>query len=119
MLNFATVDEYIAQQPAAVQPALHTIRAQMQGLLPGSEETIGYAMPTYKLKKRNIVHFAAFKKHIGIFPGSQVCEELAAQYPAYVKAKGTIQLPLDGPFPHPFIDQVVQLRMKHFTETGK
>ena len=119
MQNFATIDEYIAQQPAAVQPALHTIRAQMQGLLPGSEETIGYAMPTYTLKKRNIVHFAAFKKHIGIFPGGRVCEELAAQYPQYVKAKGTIHLPLDGPFPHPFIDQVVQLRMKHSTETGK
>ncbi len=119
MLNFATVDKYIAQQPSAVQPALHTIRAQMQGLLPGSAETISYAMPTYRLKKSNIVHFAAFKKHIGIFPGSQVCEELAAQYPAYVKAKGTIHLPLDGPFPHPFIDIVVHLRLKHFAETGK
>ena len=119
MQNFVTIDEYIAQQPAAVQPALHSIRAQMQGLLPGSEEIISYAMPTYTLKKRNIVHFAAFKKHIGIFPGSRVCEELAAQYPAYVKAKGTIQLPLDGPFPHPFIDVVVQLRLKHFAEKGK
>ena len=51
--------------------------------------------------------------------GLFVCEELAAQYPAYVKAKGTIQLPLDGPFPHPFIDIVVHLRLKHFAETGK
>ena len=119
MLNFATIDEYIAQQPSAVQPALHTIRAQMQSLLPGAEETIGYAMPTYKRNKRNIVHFAAFKKHIGIFPGGRVCEELATQYPAYVKAKGTIHLPLEGPFPHPFIDVVVQLRLKHFAETGK
>jgi uncharacterized protein YdhG (YjbR/CyaY superfamily) len=119
MLNYATVEEYIVQQPAEVQPALRTIRAQMQGLLPGADETIGYAMPTYKLKKRNIVHFAAFKNHIGIFPGSQVCEELAAAYPQYVKAKGTIHLPLEGPFPHPFIDQVVQLRMQHFTATGK
>ena len=119
MNQYSTIDEYIALQPAEARPHLEAVRAQLRALLPDATEAIAYGMPTYKRTKRNIIHFGAFKNHMRIFPGAQVCEELAAEYPDYVKAKGTIHLPLDGPFPHPFIDLVVAQRLKQYHATGK
>ncbi len=119
MQSYATIDAYIAAQSPALRVILHQVRAQIRGLLPDAREAISYAMPTCKINGKNIVHFAGYKQHIGIYPGSQVVAELQGELAGYKTSKGAVQLPLTGPFPHPLIERIVRVRMTHFFATGE
>ena len=119
MQSYATIDAYIAAQSPALQVILHQVRAQISALLPEVSEAISYAMPTCKINGKNIVHFAGYKQHIGIYPGSQVVAELQGELAGYKTSKGAVQLPLTGPFPHPLIEWIVRVRMTHFLATGE
>ena len=119
MQSYATIDAYIAAQSPALQVILQQVRAQIRGLLPEASEAISYAIPTYKINGKNIVHFAGYKQHIGIYPGSQVVAELQGELAGYKTSKGAVQLPLTGPFPHPLIERIVRVRMTHFLATGE
>jgi uncharacterized protein YdhG (YjbR/CyaY superfamily) len=119
MQSHATIDAYIAAQPPALQVILHQVRAQIRGLLPDASEAISYAMPTYKINGKNIVHFAGYRQHIGIYPGSQVVAELQGELVGYKTSKGAVQLPLTESFPHPLIERIVRVRLTHFLATGK
>ena len=119
MQSNATIDAYIAAQSPALQVILHQVRAQISVLLPEASEAISYAMPTYKINGKNIVHFAGYTHHIGIYPGAQVVAELQGELAGYKTSKGAVQLPLTGPFPHPLIERIVRLRLAHFLATGK
>ena len=119
MQTYLSIDDYIAAQPVAIQPMLQQVRAQIRGLLPDASEAISYAMPTYKINGKNIVHFAGYKQHIGIYPGSQVVAELQGELGGYKTSKGAVQLPLTESFPHPLIERIVRLRLTHFLATGK
>ena len=119
MQSYANIDAYIAAQPPALQVILHQVRAQIRGLLPDAGEAISYAMPTYKINGKNIVHFAGYRQHIGIYPGSQVVAELQGELGGYKTSKGAVQLPLTEPFPHPLIERIVRVRLTHFLATGK
>jgi len=104
-----TIDDYIANFPKDIQDILEKIRAVVKAAAPGAEEKISYQMPTFFLNG-NLVHFAAFKKHIGLYPTPSGITEFNDELSAYVKAKGSIQFPLDQPIPYELIGKIVEFR---------
>lgn len=87
-----TIEEYIAAQPEEVQPYLTELRNALRAALPEAEERISWSMPTY-WKKHNLIQFAAFKKHMGLYPGTEAVEAFADKFQGYKTSKGAIQLP--------------------------
>ena len=102
-----TIDEYIAAQDERVQPRLNEIRAILKKALPEAEECISWSMPTYR-KGRNIIHFAAFKKHIGVYPGGEATEKFAEELAEYDTSKGTIRLPYDRELPSDLLVRIAR-----------
>ncbi len=105
-----TIDEYISAFPADIQVRLEAVRAAIHGTVPQAKESIKYAMPTFELKG-NLVHFAAFKNHIGFYPapmGIKAFEEELAQYKT---GKGSIQFPFEKLTPLDLIRQIVEYRV--------
>ena len=102
-----TIDEYIAAQDERVQPRLNEIRAILKKALPEAEECISWSMPTYS-KGRNIIHFAAFKKHIGVYPGGEATEKFAEELAEYDTSKGTIRLPYDRELPEDLLVRIAR-----------
>ncbi len=105
------IDEYIAGFPPDVQEILESIRAVIKEATPDAEETISYQMPTFTLKG-NLVHFAAFKKHIGFYPTPTGIEAFKDKLSVYVGGKGSVQFPLDKPMPLDLIRRIVEFRVK-------
>ena len=102
-----TVDEYIRLQAETVQPKLKEIRAILQAAIPDAEECISWSMPTYR-KGRNIIHFAASKKHIGLYPGGEATTVFADELAGYNVSKGTIRLPYDKELPVDLIKRIAK-----------
>jgi uncharacterized protein YdhG (YjbR/CyaY superfamily) len=111
----ANIDEYIAQQPLAVQELLQKMRATISKAAPGAEEAIKYAMPTFVLNG-NLVHFAAFKTHIGFYPAPSGIVAFKKELAAYEGGKGSIQFPLNEPIPFKLVTKIVQYRVKENLE---
>jgi uncharacterized protein YdhG (YjbR/CyaY superfamily) len=105
------IDEYIAGFPPNVQEILEKIRMTIRKAAPDAEETIKYQMPTFTLKG-NLVHFAAFKKHIGFYPVPTGIEKFKKELAAYEQGKGSVQFPLDQPIPYGLISRIVKFRVK-------
>lgn len=101
------IDEYILKQDAAVQPQLNAIRDTIRAAIPDAVEKISYQMPTY-WKGRSIIHFAAFKNHIGLYPGGEAPIVFAERLKDYKTSKGTIQFPLDK---KPPLDLIAEIAM--------
>ena len=99
------IDEYIAAQDEKIRPRLNEIRAVLQSALPEASERISWSMPTY-WKGRNIIHFAAFKKHLGLYPGGEATEVFAEELAGYDVSKGTIRLPYDRELPVELIRKI-------------
>jgi uncharacterized protein YdhG (YjbR/CyaY superfamily) len=106
-----TIDEYIAGFPSDVQAILQRIRATIRKAAPQAEETIKYQMPAFVLHG-NLVHFAAFKNHIGFYPVPTGIEAFKKELSAYKGAKGSVQFPLDQPIPYGLISRIVKFRVK-------
>ena len=102
-----TVDEYIALQPEAVQPALRQVRAIIRSAIPEAEERISWSMPTF-WKGRNLLHFAASKKHLGLYPGGEATTVFAEQLKDFDVSKGTIRLPWNQPLPEELIRTIAR-----------
>lgn len=100
-----TIDEYIANQPEHVQPLLHQVRDTIGAVLPNAQERISWRMPTF-WDKHNIIHFAAFKNHIGLYPGSDAIEHFKDKLTEYKTTKGAIQLPYNKPLPLSLIAEI-------------
>ena len=101
------IDEYIAAQDEAVQQRLREVRAVLQKAIPEAEERISWSMPTY-WKGRNIIHFAASKKHLGIYPGDEATEEFSEELSGLSVSKGTIRVPYDQPLPAELIERIAK-----------
>lgn len=99
------IDEYISAQDEAVQGKLREIRAILQTALPDAEERLSWSMPTY-WKGRNIIHFAAAKNHIGLYPGDEATAMFAEKLTGYNVSKGTIRLPYDRELPADLIADI-------------
>ncbi|MBQ6622075.1 MAG: DUF1801 domain-containing protein [Mogibacterium sp.] len=102
-----TIDEYIDAQDEAVRPKLREIRAVLQTALPDAQERMSWSMPTY-WKGRNIIHFAASKKHLGLYPGGEATTKFAEELAGYDVSKGTIRLPYDKELPAELIARIAK-----------
>jgi len=105
------VDSYIAGFPPDIQAILQNVRQIIREEMPDAEEKISYQMPTYHLVK-NLVHFAAFKKHLGFYPTPSGIAAFEGELSDYKHAKGSVQFPFDQPIPYDLIRRIVQFR-KH------
>jgi uncharacterized protein YdhG (YjbR/CyaY superfamily) len=114
----ANIDEYIAGFPKDIQKRLEEVRATIQKSAPDAEEAIKYAMPTFILNG-NLVHFAAFKNHIGFYPAPTGIEAFKKELSIYKSAKGCVQFPLDKPLPLGLISKMVKFRVKKNLEKAK
>ncbi len=102
-----TVDEYIMAQPEECQQYLRQIRDALRAALPEAEERISWSMPTF-WKKYNIIHFAAHKKHMGVYAGTEAVVEFGERLKDYKTSKGTIQFPYDKPLPLELIREIAR-----------
>jgi uncharacterized protein YdhG (YjbR/CyaY superfamily) len=109
-VGFTSIDEYIATFPQDIQDILEKLRSTIRKAAPNAEETINYQMPTFTLKG-NLVHFAAFKKHIGFYPTPSGIEKFKKELSVYEGAKGSVQFPLDRPIPYDLISKIVKFRV--------
>jgi len=109
-VSFVSIDEYIATFPEETQKILEELRATIKACAPGAEEKISYQMPTFALKG-NLVHFAAWKNHIGFYPTPTGTQEFRKELSIYQGAKGSIQFPIDKPLPLDLISKIVRFRV--------
>lgn len=116
-----TIDAYIAGFPAAVQASLQEMRAVIQSAAPEATEAIKYQIPTFVLDGGNLVHFAAFSKHIGFYPTSSGVAAFKDELSGYHHAKGSVQFPLDRPVPMALVRKIVVFRVREVrgTASGK
>jgi uncharacterized protein YdhG (YjbR/CyaY superfamily) len=105
------IDDYIARFPPEVQVKLEKIRATIRKAAPKAEEAISYMIPTFKLHG-NLVHFAAYKNHIGFYPAPRAIEAFKDELAKYEGGKGTVQFPLDKPIPYALIGKIVKFRVQ-------
>ena len=102
-----TIDSYITGQPDSVRPLLHQVRDAIRTVLPDAEERISWSMPTF-WKKHNIIHFAAFKNHIGLYPGVEAMEHFADRLKEYKTSKGAVQFQYSKPIPLELIAEIAK-----------
>lgn len=106
-----SIDEYIAGFPRDVQEILQQVRTTIKKAAPDAEEAIKYRMPTFVLNG-NLVHFAAFKNHMGFYPTPSGIEAFKDELSPYESAKGSVQFPLAKPMPLRLIEKIVKFRVK-------
>lgn len=114
----ATMDEYIARFPKDIREILETLRVTIRKAAPSVEEKISYAIPTFTLNG-NLVHFAAFKNHIGFYPAPSGIEAFKKELSVYEGAKGSVKFPIDKPLPLGLISKIVKFRVKENSEKTK
>lgn len=115
----ATIDDYVAEFPAETQAVLEEIRSIIRAAAPEATETISYAIPTFDLKGRHLVHFAGFPHHIGFYPTGKGAEAFQEEFSAYKTGKGSVQFPLGTPLPTDLIRRVVEYRVGQVTAGGR
>jgi uncharacterized protein YdhG (YjbR/CyaY superfamily) len=106
-----SMDEYIESQPQEMRPILSRLRKTIRAAAPKAQETISYQIPTFKYHG-NLVHFAAWKTHIGFYPTSSGIREFSSELRSYKLSRGTVQFPLDRPIPYGLIGRIVRFRVK-------
>ena len=111
MKKYTSVDEFIDAYPPNVQAILQELRRTIQKAAPDAKEKIAYGIPTFTLSG-NLVHFSAYEKHIGFYPGSSPIKKFAKELKQYETSKGTIRFPIDKPFPFGLIRKIVTFRVE-------
>ncbi len=107
-----SVDDYISAQPEDIRSQLQSIRETIRAAAPEAIEKISWQMPTF-WQGENLIHFAAFEKHIGLYPGSGAVSEFSERLAGYKTSKGAIQLPLGKPVDYELIADIVRWRVKN------
>ena len=102
-----SIEEYIAAQEESLRPRLQSIHDVIREAIPDAEERISWSMPTF-WKGRNLIHFAAFKKHIGLYPGEEATAAFAEKLTGFEVSKGAIRLPHDRELPEELIREIAQ-----------
>ncbi|RPH38371.1 hypothetical protein EHM92_00010 [bacterium] len=115
MATYSTIDEYLNTFPEDVRAILKQLRQTIKEAAPEAEETINYQIPTFTLHG-NLVHFAAFKSHIGFYPTPSGMEAFKKELAPYRRAKGSVQFPIDQPLPLALIRRIVEYRVKENLE---
>lgn len=109
-ITYDSIDDYISRFSPEVQDILTTLRKVIKEAAPGAAEKISYQMPTFALHG-NLVHFAAFKSHIGFYPAPSGIEAFKEELSGYKGAKGSVQFPIDKPLPYELISKIVKFRV--------
>jgi uncharacterized protein YdhG (YjbR/CyaY superfamily) len=112
------ITTHIATFPPTTQKKLRALRALIHKTAPDSVEAISYGIPTFKLGKRNLVHFAGYKTHIGFYPGPAVLLYFKKELARYKTSRGAVQFPLDAPLPLPLIRRIVRFRLSEEKARG-
>lgn len=107
-----TIEAYIVQYDPDMQTRLQALRQTILAAAPGAQETIAYGIPTFKVNGKNLVHFGAYKKHIGFYPNPGGIEAFAERLAPYEQSKGTVKFPLDQPLPLDLIAEIVAYRVQ-------
>jgi uncharacterized protein YdhG (YjbR/CyaY superfamily) len=107
-----SIDEYIAGFPAETQKALREMRALIRASAPDATETISYAIPTFDLNGRHLVHFAGYARHIGFYPIPTGIEAFKKDFEPYKQGRGSVQFPLSQQLPADLIRRVVEFRVE-------
>lgn len=109
--KFQTIDEYINSFDENVQNLLKQIHNLIKEIAPESKESISYGMPAYKVNKKPLVYFGAFKNHIGFYATPTGHEKFAKELSEYKQGKGSVQFPFDKPLPLSLISEIVKFRL--------
>ncbi|MCM3042233.1 DUF1801 domain-containing protein [Paenibacillus motobuensis] len=109
-VTYESIDHYISTFPPDIQEILEAIRQVIREAAPDAVEKISYQMPTFA-QQGNVVHFAAFKNHIGFYPAPSGIDEFEQELAPYKAGKGTIQFPLGKPIPYDLITKIVKFRV--------
>ena len=110
-----TIDAYIALQEEALRPRLREVRDILRAALPEAEERVSWSMPTY-WKGRNLIHFAASKKHLGLYPGGEATAVFAEELKDYDVSKGTIRIPWDRKPPAELIRKIARWCLSQYAK---
>jgi uncharacterized protein YdhG (YjbR/CyaY superfamily) len=113
-----TIDSYIKIFPPKTQKALRELRRTIKAAAPDAQETINYAIPTFTLNG-NLVHFAAFDRHIGFYPTPSGIVAFKKELSVYEGAKGSVKFPLDKPMPLKLVSRIVKFRVAEQMKKGK
>ena len=105
------IDAYIAEFPEETRELLEEMRTLIRSVAPDATETISYAIPTFDLSGKHLVHFAGFKKHIGFYPVPSGIEAFKEELAPYKSGKGSAQFPLGKPLPADLIRRIVEFRV--------
>lgn len=105
------IDAYIAEFPADTQTVLEELRALVRATAPDATETISYAIPTFDLNGRHLVHFGGFAKHVGFYPVPSGMAAFEEELKPFKRGKGSVQFPLDKPLPTDLIRRIVEFRV--------
>jgi uncharacterized protein YdhG (YjbR/CyaY superfamily) len=108
----SSIDEYIAGFPAPTRHALEELRALIRNVVPGATEVMSYAIPTFDLNGRHLVHFAGHERHAGFYPTPSAIEAFRDELQPYETAKGSVRFPLDRPLPAELIARMVEFRVR-------
>jgi uncharacterized protein YdhG (YjbR/CyaY superfamily) len=107
-----SIDEYIGAFPPEVQAILERVRLTIRHAAPDAQERISYRMPAFASRGGILVYFAAFKKHIGLYPPVRGDASLMRAIAPYAGEKGNLRFPLDQPIPYDLIERIVKLRVE-------
>jgi len=116
MKNF---EDYFSQFDSEIKKKLETIRTEIKNEIPQAEECIKYLMPTFVFQGKNMIHFAAFTKHIGLYPGPEAISFYEKELSNYKTSKGAIQIPLEQDIPLELIKKIVQHAKQRIIKTTK
>ncbi len=114
-----TIDEYISSFPIDVQKVLEEVRHKIGSIAPEAQETISYAIPTFDLNGKHLIHFAGFKNHIGLYPTPVGMEQFKDDFADYKTGKGSVQFPLNEPMPMDLIAKIVKFRLESMKQPAK
>lgn len=113
--QFESIDEYMAAAPEHVRPIQEEMRRTIHEAAPEAAEAIAYQIPTFRLNGRDLVHFAAFKSHVGFYPTSSGIAAFEGELSPYATSKGTVRFPLGEPVPHDLVRRIVAFRASEVT----
>jgi len=117
--QFGSIEQYIAAAPEHVRPVLEEMRRTIHEAAPEAVEAIAYQIPTFRLDGRNLVHFAAFKSHVGFYPTSSGIAAFEGELSPYATSRGTVRFPLGEPIPHDLVRRIVAFRVREVSEKGR
>jgi uncharacterized protein YdhG (YjbR/CyaY superfamily) len=107
----SSMDEYIAGFPPETRRVLEEMRSLIRATAPGATETISYAIPTFDLNGKHLVHFAGYAGHIGFYPTGSGIEAFQEELKPYKRGKGSVQFPLGQALPTDLIRRIVEFRV--------